>query len=99
MVHRGDGGHRTRHHTAALHALSQRRIDGDDAPLRLARLRFEQFGLAAEIHGGSAAELEHTLAFLPRGGRPPMPHLPRHTDLVGLNNLGSGVVELFGLIV
>ena len=57
----------TRH---ALHALFQRRVDGDDAPLRLARLRFEQFGLAAEIHGGSAAELEHTLAFVPRGGRP-----------------------------
>ena len=48
-----------------LHALFQQRVDGDDALLRLARLRFEQFGLAAEVYGGSAGELDHTLAFVP----------------------------------
>jgi hypothetical protein len=47
---------------APLHALFQQRVDGDDALLRLARLRFEQFGLAAEVYGGSAGELDHTLA-------------------------------------
>ena len=65
---------------ASLHALFQQRVDGDDALLRLARLRFEQFGLAAEIYGGSAGELDHILAFVPSDVRRPMVHLPRHID-------------------
>ena len=65
-----------------LHALFQRRVNGDDALLRLARLRFEQFGLAAEIYAGSAAELKHTIAFVPTGTRLPMVHLSRGTDLL-----------------
>ena len=65
-----------------LHALFQQRVDGDDALLRLARLRFEQSGLAAEVYGGSAAELEHTLGFVPVGARAPMVHLSRGTDLL-----------------
>ena len=67
---------------ASLHALFQQRVDGDDALLRLARLRFEQFGLAAEIYGGSAGELDHILAFVPSDVRRPMVHLPRHIDLL-----------------
>jgi hypothetical protein len=71
------------HNTAPpLHALFQRRVSGDDALLRLARLRFEQFGLAAEIYGGSAAELEHTLSFVPPGEQRPVVHLARHIDLL-----------------
>ena len=65
-----------------LHALFQRRVSGDDALLRLARLRFEQSGLAAEVYGGSAAELEHTLAFVPPDARPPIVHLSRGTNLL-----------------
>lgn len=65
-----------------LHALFQRRVNGDDALLRLARLRFEQFGLAAEVYAGSEAELEHTLAFVPSDTRLPMVHLSRGTDLL-----------------
>jgi hypothetical protein len=64
-----------------LHALFQRRVDGDDALLRLARLRFEQFGLAAEVYAGSGDDLEHTLGFVPRDARPPMVHLSRGTNL------------------
>jgi hypothetical protein len=66
----------------ALHALFQRRVDGDDALLRLARQRFEQAGLAAEVYAGSTAELEHALSFAPAGARPPMVHLPRDIDLL-----------------
>jgi hypothetical protein len=63
----------------ATHALFQRRIEGDDALLRLARLRFEQAGLAAEVYAGSAAELEHVIGFAPPR---PMVHLPRDIDLL-----------------
>jgi hypothetical protein len=65
-----------------LHALFQRRIEGDDALLRLAALRFEQAGLAAEVYAGSTAELEWMLEFLPWATRPPMVHLPRDLDLL-----------------
>ncbi len=65
-----------------LHALFQRRIDGDDALLRLARLRFEQAGLAAEVYAGSASDLEWILRFAPAGPRLPTVHLPRDLDLL-----------------
>jgi hypothetical protein len=68
--------------TPPLHALFQRRIDGDDSLLRLARLRFEQAGLAAEAYAGSAAELEVLLAFAPPGARAPTVHLSRQLDLL-----------------
>jgi len=77
-----------------LHALFQRRIDGDDALLRLARLRFEQAGLAAEVYGGSAAELEWMLRFAPQRPRPPMVHLPRDVDL-----LDPAAAERIGALV
>src|SRR5438067_5808491 len=65
-----------------VHALFQRRVDGDDALFELARLRFEQFGLGAEVYAGSPAELEHALAFVPPDSGPPMVHLSRGTDLL-----------------
>jgi hypothetical protein len=65
-----------------LHALFQRRIDGDDALLRLARLRFEQAGLAAEAYAGSPEELEGLLAFTPSGARLPTVHLSRRIDVL-----------------
>jgi sugar phosphate isomerase/epimerase len=69
-----------------LHALFQRRVSGDDALLDLARLRFEQFGLAAEVYGGSASDLDHTLGFVPGGARPPTVHLARNLDLLREND-------------
>jgi hypothetical protein len=74
-----------------LHALFQRRIDGDDALLRLARLRFVQAGLAAEVYAGSASELAWMLPFAPGTPRLPMVHLPRDFDL-----LAPGVAERIG---
>src|SRR6266540_5563291 len=64
-----------------LHALFQRRIDGDDALLRLARLRFEQAGLAAEVYAGSPTELDAVLGFAPASPRLPMVHLSRGIDI------------------
>jgi len=64
-----------------LHALFQRRIDGDDALLRLARLRFEQAGLAAEVYAGSPTELDAVLGFAPDSPRLPMVHLSRGIDI------------------
>jgi hypothetical protein len=64
-----------------LRALFQKRIDGDDALLRLARLRFEQAGLAAEVYAGSPEELETVLSFVPSGPSPTV-HLSRRLDLL-----------------
>jgi hypothetical protein len=65
-----------------LLALFQPRIDGDEALLRLARLRFEQAGLAAEVHARSAAELDRILRFATASHHPPVVHLPRDLDLL-----------------
>jgi len=64
-----------------LRALFQKRVDGDDALLRLARLRFEQAGLAAEVYANSPDDLEAVLAFVPPGP-PPTVHLSRRIDLL-----------------
>jgi hypothetical protein len=65
-----------------LHALFEPRIKGDDALLRLAARRFEEFGLAAEIHARSRSELDRILGFVPEGPRTPVVHLPRDVDLL-----------------
>jgi hypothetical protein len=66
----------------ALSALFQKRIDGDDALLRLAARRFAQAGLAAEIYAGSAEELEHGLTLAPAEPCLPMVHLDRRMDVL-----------------
>jgi len=65
-----------------LHALFQKRFDGDDALLRLARLRFEQAGLAAELYAGSPDELGRVIGFAPPAARAPMVHLSRGINLL-----------------
>jgi len=65
-----------------LFALFQKRVDGDDALLRLARIRFEETGLGAELYGESAAELNHILHFVPKSATPVFIHLPRDINLL-----------------
>src|SRR4029450_3551656 len=65
-----------------LHALFQRRIDGDDALLRLARLRFEQAGLAAEVYADDPGQLEWVLGFAPPSPHRPVIHLDRRVNLL-----------------
>ncbi|WP_193214315.1 hypothetical protein [Luteolibacter marinus] len=62
--------------------LFQKRIEGDDALLALAKLRFEQAGLGAEIYGGHPDELEHLLTFKPANDQPVVVHLSRDIDLL-----------------
>ncbi len=77
----------------ALHALFQRRVDGDDALLRLARLRFDQAGLAAEVYAGTPEELEWVLGFAPSAPQRPVVHLSRQVNL--LEQPGRAAVEQF----
>ena len=65
-----------------LHALFYRRVDGDDALLQLAGLRFAQAGLAAESYADSPGELEHVLQFVPPHSRLPTVHLNRGINLL-----------------
>ena len=65
-----------------VHALFQQRVDGDDALLKLAGLRFAQMGAAAEVYADTPDQLEYVLQFVPAHARLPVVHLNR-----GLNVL------------
>jgi hypothetical protein len=60
-----------------VHALFQQRIAGDDALLRLARLRFAQEGLAAETYADTPDQLDRLLQYVPAHPRLPVVHLNR----------------------
>jgi len=64
-----------------LLALFQKRIDGDDALLELARLRFKEAGLGAEYYAANSEELSWLLNYQPRPEAPVIVHLPREIDL------------------
>ena len=68
--------------TGHVHALFQQRVDGDDALLRLAGLRFAQMGTAAEVYADSPDQLEHVLQFVPAHPRLPMVHLNRGVNVL-----------------
>ena len=65
-----------------LLALFQKRIEGDDALLELARLRFRKAGLGAEFYAANPAELEWLLRFRPNNTAPVVVHLPRDINLL-----------------
>ena len=65
-----------------LHALFQQRVDGDDALLRLAGLRFAQMGVAAEVYADTPDHLEYVLQFVPAHARLPMVHLNRSVNVL-----------------
>jgi sugar phosphate isomerase/epimerase len=77
----------------AVRALFQRRVDGDDALLELARLRFGQAGLAAEVYADTPEELEWVLGFAPQRPHLPVVHLSRRVNL--LEERGRALVETF----
>jgi hypothetical protein len=68
--------------TGYLHALFQQRVDGDDALLRLAGLRFAQMGTAAEVYADTPEQLEYVLRFVPAHERLPMVHLSRNVNVL-----------------
>lgn len=69
-----------------LLGLFQKRIEGDDALLELARLRFSQAGMGMEIYGGSVKEVEWLLGFAPAPEIPVVIHLARELDLLSESN-------------
>ena len=65
-----------------VHALFQQRVDGDEALLRLAGLRFAQMGTAAEVYAETPGQLEHVLRFVPPHPRLPVVHLGRAVNVL-----------------
>jgi hypothetical protein len=76
-----------------LRALFQRRVDGDDALLRLARLRFAQAGLAAEVYADTPEQLEWILGYAPSQPQLPVVHLGRQVNL--LDERSRALVQRF----
>ena len=68
--------------TIPIRALFQQRIPGDEALLQLAKLRFAQAGLAAEVYAESPDQLERILGFAPSQEYLPMVHLSRKVNLL-----------------
>lgn len=68
--------------TPRMLALFQKRIEGDDALLRLASLRFKEAGLGAEYHAETPDELEWLLSFRPSQDAPVVVHLSRGISLL-----------------
>jgi hypothetical protein len=64
-----------------LAMLIKQGIEGDDALLRLAQVRFEEAGLGAELYPVSPEQLQQQLPFRP-AGRPCTVHLPRSINLL-----------------
>lgn len=62
--------------------LFEKRIEGDDCLLALAKMRFEQAGLGAEIYAGQPDELEWLLNFKPANDAPVVAHLSRGINLL-----------------
>lgn len=62
-------------------ALFQKRIEGDDALLELARLRFKRARLGTELYASSPEELAWLLGFKPWPDAPVVMHLPREIDI------------------
>jgi hypothetical protein len=62
--------------------LFEKRIQGDDCLMELARLRFSQAGMGAEMHAATPEQLDWSLGFRPGKDAPVVVHLPRDFDLV-----------------
>ncbi len=61
--------------------LFEKRIDGDDCLMELARLRFQQAGMGAEMHAVAPEQLGSVLRFRPFPEAPVVVHLPREWNL------------------
>lgn len=61
--------------------LFQKRIDGDDALLQLAALRFREARMGAEYYADSVGELEWLLRFRPFHSAPVVAHLSRDANI------------------
>lgn len=73
--------------------LFQKRFEGDDSLLELARLRFREAGLGAEFYAETPDGLEWLLGFNPSPGSPSIVHLGRGLNI--LEEEGRGLVKEF----
>lgn len=87
-------------------ALFQKRINGDDALLELARLRFQEAGLGAEYYAATPEGLRWLLRFKPRPDAPVIVHLPREIDIFSregrrllLHIVDACKDQVYGLVV
>ena len=67
-------------------ALFQKRIEGDDALLHLANMRFREGGLGTEFYAETPMELDFLLRFKPTPETPAAVHLSRSIDLLDEND-------------
>ena len=89
-----------------LLALFQKRIEGDDALLHLAGVRFKEAGLGTEFYADTIAELEQLLRFKPAPETPAVAHLSRGINLfteesrkLVIDFAGSFKDQVFGLVI
>ena len=61
--------------------LFEKRIEGDDCLMELARRRFQQGGMGAEMHAGTPERLDWLMKFRPSEEAPVVVHLPRDFHL------------------
>jgi|ERR1051325_1233902 hypothetical protein len=66
--------------------LFEKRIEGDDALMKLAQLRFQQARMGAEMHAATPEQLESVMRFRPATDSPVVVHLPRHLNLSNEEN-------------
>ena len=68
--------------------LFEKRIEGDDCLMELARLRFQQAGMGAEMHAGTPEQLAGLLRYRPSEEAPVVVHLPRDFHLADPRSQG-----------
>jgi hypothetical protein len=89
-----------------LLALFQKKIDGDDALLRLASLRFKEAGLGTEFYAETPEEMDWLLRFKPAPETPAVVHLGRGMNLfeeasrnVIMDFATTFTEQIFGMII
>ena len=68
--------------------LFEKRIEGDDCLMELARRRFQQAGMGAEMHASTPEQLDGLLRFRPSEEGPVVVHLPRDFQLADARSRG-----------
>ena len=73
---------------ALTFGLFEKRIEGDDCVMELARRRFQQAGMGAEMHAGTPDQLDGLMKFQPSQEAPVVVHLPRDFHLADPRSQG-----------
>jgi hypothetical protein len=89
-----------------LMALFQKRIEGDDALLHLANLRFKEAGMGIEFYADTLNEMDKLLRFKPFSDAPAVAHLQRGINLLEeksqrliMDFASSFAGQIYGLVI